>query len=307
MLGRGWQRRLALVATAALAIAGLLGAPAEAQPPPDQVSFHTPTLFPRFRPGIHDYVVRCNDGPVTVRAHASGGWRAAIGNHPFRSGDFSQVVPLSAGQAFVVTVREAGQPQLYRYYVRCLPGNFPKYTFTRYGPVSPKFFSVDRAFTGPPSRYGMIFNTNGVPVWWIHEPTQDTKVLPRRESPLVQSRLFAAQMGDPRSRRQPRPQPRCRRHSRRLPRPPAIGQRPPPRRLQRRTAARRHKRLRRVQRRDRHQHRAPTGEPRRPARLGLEEPGPHRPGGDRALTGRGPAATTTTSPTGTRSRRPATR
>jgi hypothetical protein len=178
MLGRGWQRRLALVATAALAIAVLLGAPAEAQPPPDQVSFHTPTLFPRFRPTVHDYVVRCNDGPVTVGAHASGGWRAAIGNNPFRSGDFSQVVPLSAGQAFVVTVKMTGQPQLYRYYVRCLPGNFPKYTFNRYGPVSPKFFSVDRAFTGPPSRYGMIFDSNGVPVWWIHEPTQDTKVLP---------------------------------------------------------------------------------------------------------------------------------
>ena len=174
----GRQRALVMVATAALVIAGLLGALAEAQPPPDQVSFSTPTLFPRFRPGIHDYVVRCNDGPVTVRAHASGGWRAAIGNHPFRSGDFSQVVPLSAGQAFVVTVKKTGQPQLYRYYVRCLPGNFPNYTFTRYGPVSPKFFSVDRAFTGPPSRYGMIFDSNGVPIWWIHEPTQDTKVLP---------------------------------------------------------------------------------------------------------------------------------
>ncbi len=102
-------RPLVMVATAALAIAGALGAPAEAQPPSGDVSFSTPTLFPRFRPGIHDYVVRCNDGPVTVNAHASGGWRAAIGNHPFRSGDFSQVVPLSTGQAFVVTVRKTGQ------------------------------------------------------------------------------------------------------------------------------------------------------------------------------------------------------
>ncbi len=37
---------------------------------------------------------------------------------------------------------------------------------------------MDRAFTGPPSRYGMIFDNHGVPIWWIHEPTQDTKVLP---------------------------------------------------------------------------------------------------------------------------------
>ncbi len=181
MLGRGWQRRLALVTSLALAIAGLLGAGAAAGAPPlsGQVSFSSaPSLFPKFRTTVHDYVVRCNDAPVTVDGHASGGWQAAIGNHPFRSGDFSQVVPLGSGRAFVITVREGGGSQLYRYHVRCLPGNFPKYTFTRYGPVSPKFFSVDRAWAPKPTRYGMIFDDHGVPIWWIHRPTQDTRVLP---------------------------------------------------------------------------------------------------------------------------------
>jgi hypothetical protein len=175
------QRRLAVVATLALVTAGLVGARAEAEaaPPPVQVSFSSaPSLFPKYGPNTHDYVVRCNDSPVTVYGHTSGGWEAAIGTHPFRSGDFSEVVPLSSGRAFVITVREVGRPQLYRYHVRCLPSNFPRYTFARYGPVWPKYFSVDRAFTGPALRYGMIFDSNGVPIWWIHEPTQGTRVLP---------------------------------------------------------------------------------------------------------------------------------
>src|SRR5947209_836355 len=49
MLGGG-QRRLVLVASSALVIAGLFGAPArtEALPPYGQVSFRAPSLFPKF-------------------------------------------------------------------------------------------------------------------------------------------------------------------------------------------------------------------------------------------------------------------
>ncbi len=142
------------------------------------MSFSAPSLFPEFGPNIHDYVVRCNDAPVTVQAQASGGWEAAIGSHPYRSGSFSEVVPLSSGRAFVVKVREAGFPHVYRYHVRCLPSNFPDYTFTRYGPVSPKYFSVDRDYNTADRHFGIIFDNHGVPVWWYEALTQDTKVLP---------------------------------------------------------------------------------------------------------------------------------
>jgi hypothetical protein len=179
MLGRR-RRRLALVATSALVIAGLVdaGAEAEAAPPPGQVSFSSaPSLSPKFGPNIHDYVVRCNDSPVTVDGHTSGGWEAAIGDHPFRRGDFTKVVPLSSGRAFTITVRQEGRPHRYRYHVRCLPNDFPNYTFTRYGPVSPRFFSVDRAFTTRVRRYGMIIDNHGVPIWWIRHPAWATRVL----------------------------------------------------------------------------------------------------------------------------------
>jgi hypothetical protein len=173
---------LGLLGTLAAMIAGLLGpgTGADASPPPAKVSFGTPGLFPTFGPEIHDYVVRCNDGPVTVTAHASGGWEAAIGNGAFRTGDFSEVVPLRTGRAIVITVREMGSPRLYRYHVRCLPDSFPTYTFTRSGPAWPKYFSVDVTHTlhRPEQRYAIIFDNHGVPVWWYHAPAGRPRVLP---------------------------------------------------------------------------------------------------------------------------------
>jgi hypothetical protein len=166
----------ALSALAAVCVFGP-AARAGAAPPTSQVRFSTPTLFPKYAPGIHDYVVRCDDAPVNVNAHATGGWEAAIGSHPFRRGDFSETVPLAAGRAFSVKVRKEGQPHVYRYHVRCLPSNFPAFTFTRYGPVSPKHFSVDLDFNREDRDFGVIFDNNGVPVWWYEGPTQDTRVL----------------------------------------------------------------------------------------------------------------------------------
>jgi hypothetical protein len=173
------QRRLAQIISSALMVAGLVGAEAHAAPPlPGQVNFTAPTLFPKFSPNVEDYVVRCKNRPVTVRAHTAAGWEAAVGNHPFRGGDFNQVVPLSAGRPFRIVVREVGVPQLYRYYVRCLPNSFPNYAFTRYAPVSPQYFSVDRAFASNAVRYAIIFNNRGVPVWWKQIPSWATRVLP---------------------------------------------------------------------------------------------------------------------------------
>ena len=171
----GHKRRLVLVAGSAIVIAGLFAAAARAQPPPSaDVSFSLSTLFPNYNPNIHDYVVRCNNAPVTVTVHASTGWEVAINGDPFRSGDFSESVPLGSGVAFAVSVRDTARTQLYRYHVRCLPNGFPTYTFTHQGPVSPKFFSVDQ----DPSSYAIIFNNHGVPIWWDHTRAHDTRVLP---------------------------------------------------------------------------------------------------------------------------------
>jgi arylsulfotransferase ASST len=176
MLGLGvvvLRRCLAPAATFAVILAGLCGSvgAAKAAPPPGQVSFSTPSLSPSFGPQIEDYVVRCQDAPVTVQAHAAGGWQVSIAGRPFRSGDFSETVPLGSGRAFIVRARKAAE--LFRYHVRCLPNSFPTYTFTRYGPVSPKYFAVTRN----DQDYGMIFDNRGVPIWWVRAPTWNLRVL----------------------------------------------------------------------------------------------------------------------------------
>ena len=168
---------LAIAATATFAMFGLSGPNAEAQPQAGQVSFSTASLYPNFSPTVHDYVVRCHDAGVTVTASAQAGWEASINGHAFRSGAFSEPVPLGSGKAFTVTFREDGGTKLYHYYTRCLPDDFPHYTFRRLAPSSsPKFFTADS--WAKPFHFGAVFDTNGVPVWWDHTGAFYTRMLP---------------------------------------------------------------------------------------------------------------------------------
>lgn len=178
MLG-GAARRLAVIAISA-SIAGFAAAIAGAgtAPPPDQASFSVPTLFPDYEPQTRDYVVRCDDGPVTVQAHASDPWQVAVDDGAPRGGDFSADVPLSAGAEFTVAIQDPGDPQSNSYHVRCLPTDFPTFTFTRSGSVSPQFFTADSAYTPVQARrYAIIFDANGVPLWWY--PGEQRAVGPR--------------------------------------------------------------------------------------------------------------------------------
>ena len=85
-------------------------------------------------------------------------------------------MPLASGKAFTVTFREDGGTKLYRYYTRCLPDDFPAYTFTRLAPSSsPKFFTADSWAQPSISRRS---SQNGVPVWWDHAGAFVTRVLP---------------------------------------------------------------------------------------------------------------------------------
>jgi hypothetical protein len=74
-------------------------------------------------------------------------------------------------------VRQSGHSRVYHYYARCLPDAFPRYTFKRYAPVSPRFFSVDKDFTANNRRWAIIFDNHGVPVWWVHAPVSASRVL----------------------------------------------------------------------------------------------------------------------------------
>jgi hypothetical protein len=162
----------------AVVVTGMLATGARAEPSATQVNFSTtPTLSPKYGPFVRDYVVRCNDAPVDVSVHADTGWEVSVDNGPFQSGDFTQTVPLSSGQEFTVRIRDLLQTELYHYYVRCLPTDFPRYTYTRYAPASPQFFSVDPRPTSDTRRYAIVFDNQGVPVWWYPGGSYAIKVL----------------------------------------------------------------------------------------------------------------------------------
>jgi hypothetical protein len=136
-----------------------------------------PALFPRFDPNIPDYVARCVPGrPLRLSITAPHGTTVAVDRRAARKGSFSAAVRVGSGQSFrfVVTKRNAR----HRYFVRCLPRDFPAWTAERPGRPEAAWYIVAPCCTT--STYVAIFDTHGVPVWWIntHGPPLDASLLP---------------------------------------------------------------------------------------------------------------------------------
>jgi hypothetical protein len=163
----------ATLVLAALAIAGCRRSPAEsgtrAGDPPaaasgeaTQLSIAThPALFPVFDPQVSDYVTRCTGRTVKVVVAAPAGTDVAVDGGPPRRGAFTEKVSLQAGQGFSFT-RTTGAVSM-THYVRCLPADFPQWTFKRFAPGEPEFYVVAVA------DYVFALDGNGVPIWWFND------------------------------------------------------------------------------------------------------------------------------------------
>jgi hypothetical protein len=125
-----------------------------------------PELHPAFRPGAHDYAVRCpDDGPVHVNVAAGAGDRVAVAHHPPRGGRFTAAVTRGPNAAFTMRVRHAGRTAAY--HVRCLPHSFPGWTIERHGRPQAQWY-VTAPVRPPAGGYVAIFDHDGAPVWWRH-------------------------------------------------------------------------------------------------------------------------------------------
>ena len=177
---RGLTVRREATALAVLAIAGVVATPAAADVAASQPGeLQRPGPLPRvrpLRPRLRRPLRRRIRSASTPTSPTHGGCRSRGGAS--RAGDFSRTVPLRAGTAFTITVRNEGGGRASRYHVRCLPSDFPTYTFTRYGPVSPEYFAADTGFAPVKNRYAMIFDNHGVPIWWYRAPAVGPRVLP---------------------------------------------------------------------------------------------------------------------------------
>ncbi len=133
-----------------------------------------PALTPAFDPRVPDYVVGCTK-PVRMSFRAPPGVAVSVDGGRANRGAFSASVPLSPGQGFRFLVSVAHHDRAYD--VRCLPGSFPGWSANRFGRPQAAWYVVAPCCI---SDYAAIYDTNGVPVWWLRtsRPVLDDSLLP---------------------------------------------------------------------------------------------------------------------------------
>ena len=133
----------------------------------------TPSLYPSFNSGVHDYVSRCTPGsPLQVSVSSPSGTTVSVDNEPAARGSYSTAVGVTTGQSFLIVVNESGAAQAV-YTVRCLPVDFPTWTSQRTGSTQAQYYVVlPKSFSGsqPVHQYVAIVNNDGDPVWWMVTP-----------------------------------------------------------------------------------------------------------------------------------------
>lgn len=155
-----------VLASAALLLALAVGCVPSAPSASLKISTWPNTMFPAFAPTVTDYVTRCVPGVQTNAViGAPAGATVSVNGRAPKEGGFSVPVNLSAGKSFPIVVNEAGKPPA-TYYVRCLPQDFPLWSARRTGPMQAEYFITVPAPVLGGNTYPIVFDGNGVPMWW---------------------------------------------------------------------------------------------------------------------------------------------
>ncbi len=157
------RTRLAALLVAVLCLAGTLSAtpvsPSGGVAGAAALGFSittNPPLVPSFSPTVLDYAVRCTGSPTT-EVSIGGAGPTTVGGMTV-NGPVDLHLPLVAGQALAVSSDGT------TYYLRCLPADFPAYSASVTGqPQANGYFLTLGA-------YAVVFDTDGVPVWWYRQP-----------------------------------------------------------------------------------------------------------------------------------------
>jgi Arylsulfotransferase (ASST) len=130
-------------------------------------------LEPAFRSDIHDYTVSCTE-PVRISVRTPGPSKARIGAARWSGDAARRQVRLSEGQGIKI-VERLRKGARKRYFIRCLPEDFPDYRYQRSREPSARFYVITPGTAG----YVIILDRWGVPMWWYQSPGAviDAKVL----------------------------------------------------------------------------------------------------------------------------------
>ena len=162
-----------MVAVCTLAAAAMHPAAPARAAAPVRVSAD-PRLSPHFRTRLSDYVSTCSKRrPLRLSIRASPGAEAAVDGGRPRAGSFEATVPLRVGEETKVRAKfEGGQAT---YHVRCIPTKFPRWRWRLFGRPQAQWYlfapvSTVESIRSSLSRYLIVIDGHGVPVWWKRTP-----------------------------------------------------------------------------------------------------------------------------------------
>ena len=140
-----------------------------------------PGLYPDFQAGVIDYVIRCDPAqPTAVHVTTPAGTLVSVDHTYPRSGRFGVWVTESVGRQFTIAVTTDPEHDVTtNYHVRCLPPDFPQWSATRTGTTQAAYYVttlIDQPNDG--TNYSAVFDTNGVPVWWLKDPSATFMLTP---------------------------------------------------------------------------------------------------------------------------------
>jgi hypothetical protein len=177
------RKRIVTGTLAALSLLATAPSPALAAP---RVTA-SPALYPSFSTGVHTYVSRCvRREPLRLSVSAPSGTKVAVDGHKPRGGSYKLKIAIRQGQAIRFVTSSGHRHD--DYLVRCLPPDFPAWTATKSGTPQASWYVVAPCCSN--HAYVAIFDTNGVPVWWIntHRPPLDASLLPNDDIVWAQRR-----------------------------------------------------------------------------------------------------------------------
>lgn len=123
-------------------------------------------VFPDFRPDIHDYIAYCpstTGNGFTVNARGMPRTNVQLLGGSGGSTRLSTSATRDADEAIALRVTPAtGQAE--EYWIRCLPPDFPRVTVDRPGDPEPGWYLLNNGSEF--ANFGIIVDTNGVPVWY---------------------------------------------------------------------------------------------------------------------------------------------
>ena len=163
--------------------------PAGALASSPKLSIRAAALTPAYSLSISDYTVRC-ESAVAVTVDAPRGTKVGLDGAAARSGRFTREIALAPGQAF--QIRVTGRRRYEAQTVRCLPDDFPLWSVSRSRAAKPQaqwyIISPDlrvvagNSLPGTGEPYAAVVNADGVPVWWMRDPSappMDAKLVGR--------------------------------------------------------------------------------------------------------------------------------